>query len=238
MSAKNHQHVTKEPIQSESSHDHHSHSHELQLHDLHEKKTKWVVILSSITMMIEIGAGYLSHSMALLADGWHMSSHVLALGLTWIAYRVIKNWKKKGQQTGEHNKVLSLSGYTSAVILAVVGGMVLIESLERLINPEVVIYGEAMLVAGIGLIVNSISTFILHHDHHHGDHNIRAAYMHVLADTLTSVLAIVALFLGKTFQIAWMDAVAGIVGALVVLNWAISLLKSSAKDLLNYKSKQ
>lgn len=236
MSRTNHQHGTKNPNHPNELHDHHSHSHEIHLHDLHEKKTKWVVILSSITMFIEIGVGYISHSMALLADGWHMSSHVLALGLTWIAYRVIKNWKKKGKQTGEHNKVLSLSGYTSAVILAVVGGMVLIESIERLFNPEVVIYGEAMLVAGIGLMVNSISAYILHHDHHHGDHNIRAAYLHVLADTLTSILAIVALILGKTLKIEWMDALAGIIGALVVLNWAVTLLKSSAKDLLNYNS--
>ena len=233
----NHTHKHDHGHSNDHSHGHsHGHSHDqIQLHDLHEKKTKWVVILSSLTMMVEITVGYLSHSMALLADGWHMSSHVLALGLTWVAYRVIKTWKKKASSKGDQNKVLSLSGYTSAVILAVVGGMVLIESIERLINPEEVIYGDAILVATIGLMVNGLSAFILQHDHHHGDHNIRAAYLHVLADTLTSFLAIGALILGQAFHLPWMDAVAGMVGAVVVLNWSVSLLKASAKDLLNYK---
>ena len=217
----------------------HDHSHgKVQFHEMHERKTKWVVILSTLTMVAEIVVGYLSHSMALLADGWHMSSHVLALGLTWMAYRAIRflNANKKGQVN--QNKVLSLSGYSSAVILAVVGGMVLIESVERMINPEEVIYNDAVLVAVLGLLVNGLSAYILHHDHHHGDHNIRAAYLHVLADTLTSFLAIAALLLGQAFRLPWMDALAGLIGSLVVLNWSISLLKASAMDLLDIKKEE
>lgn len=216
------------------SHNHLDHSH--HHNDLHEAKTKWVVILSAITMLAEITYGYLSNSMALLADGWHMSSHVLALGLTWVAYRVIKYWKKKPHAHGNENKVLSLSGYTSAVILAVVGILILFESAERLFHTEVIIYTEAMMVACIGLLVNGISALILKHDHGHSDHNIQAAYLHVLADTVTSLLAISALFFGQMFNLPWLDAAAGILGALVVLNWSVSLLKSSAKQLLEYKT--
>jgi cation diffusion facilitator family transporter len=186
-------------------------------------------------MVAEIGYGYISNSMALLADGWHMSSHVLALGLTWVAYRVIKNWKQKAAAKGNHEKVLSLSGYTSAVILAVVGLLIAFESAQRFFETPKINYLEAMLVACIGLGVNGISALILKHDHGHSDHNIQAAYLHVLADTLTSLLAISALFFGRMFNLPWLDSVAGLIGALVVLNWAFSLLINSAKDLLDYK---
>ncbi len=216
------------------SHHEHDHGHDHQ-YDLHESKTKWVVIISAITMVAEIAYGFISNSMALTADGWHMSSHVLALGLTWVAYRVIKHWKKKAGAKGNQTKVLSLSGYTSAVILGIVGILILVESAERLFSLQTIMYGDAMLMACVGLAVNGISALILKHDHGHSDHNIRAAYLHVLADTVTSLLAISALFFGQMFNLSWLDAAAGIIGSLVVLNWAVSLLMNSAKDLLEYK---
>lgn len=216
-------------------HDHSQHDHS-HIHHVHETKTGIVVGISAATMVVEITVGYLTNSMALLADGWHMGSHVLALGITWVAYRILRLWRKRGKSEESHSKLLSLSGYTSAIILAVVAVSILVESIERFFESNEIMYHEAIVVSVIGLIVNGISALILKHDHSHGDHNIRAAYLHVLADTLTSVLAITALLIGNWFNLSWLDAVAGAFGALVVLRWSYSLIVISGRDLLEYRN--
>jgi cation diffusion facilitator family transporter len=192
-------------------------------------------------MILEISVGTWSGSMALLADGWHMGTHSAAFLITIFAYSYAKknaNNKKFSFGTG---KVNYLGGYTSASALAIVALMMIIESVNRLIIPQTIYFNEAIIVAIIGLIVNIVSVFVLHddhhdddHDHHHEhDHNMKAAYFHVLADTLTSFLAIIALLTGKYFNWIWMDAMMGIVGALVIAKWSYGLIKESSKVLLD-----
>ncbi len=163
-----------------------------QLHT-NERKTRWVVYLTAITMVLEIVFGYYTNSMALLADGFHMSTHAFALGLAWIAYIISRKYSNHSKFSFSSGKLLALSGYSSAIFLLAIAVYMAIESVTRLLNPLVIKFEEAIFVASIGLAVNIISALILHHDEHHADHNIRAAYLHVLADALTSVTAIVAL---------------------------------------------
>jgi cation diffusion facilitator family transporter len=159
----------------------------------HESRTMWVVILTAITMVVEITFGITTKSMALLADGIHMGSHVLAIGLSWIAYIIVRKVDKSERFKGDSDKILSLSGYSSGLILLIFAFIILAEAVERFINPIDIVYREAIIVAIIGLIVNIASAFLLHHDHEHSDHNIRAAYLHVIADALTSLSAILGL---------------------------------------------
>lgn len=217
-------------------HKKHAHSHgEHHHHHTNEEKTKWVVILTAITMVAEISFGYWTNSMALLADGWHMASHVFALGLTWIAYFVARKYSQTETYSFSKEKILALSGYTSAVFLLLVAIIMAIESVGRLINPMEILFKEAIVVAIIGLIVNGVSAVFLHHDHDHGDHNIRSAYLHVLADGLTSLTAIVALIVGMYQNIYWLDSLSGIISSVVITKWAIDLIKGSGKDLINFK---
>lgn len=205
----------------------HGHSHN------HEKKTSWVVLLTAITMIVEIFYGITSGSMALLADGIHMGSHVLAIGLSWLAYIIVRRVSNSNKFTGNSNKILSLSGYSSGLMLLIFAFVILIEALERLYNPIEINYQEAILVAIIGLIVNIVSAFLLHHDHEHSDHNIWAAYLHVLADTLTSLSAILGLTAAMVWNIPFIDAIAAIVSSMVIIKWSIGLLKDSGKALLD-----
>lgn len=204
---------------------------------LFEKKTLWVVILTALTMVIEIVFGLSTHSMALLADGIHMGSHVLAIGLSWIAYVLVRKVSSNGTSSVEKDKILSLSGYSSGLMLLIFAFVILYEAIERLLHPADIQFKEAILVAIIGLVVNLISAFILHHDHQEADHNIRAAYLHVVADALTSVTAIVALIGAMWWQIYWLDALGAIIGSVVIINWSVGLLKDSGKVLLDIKKK-
>ena len=216
--------------------DHHHHSHEDHSHShSHEKRTQWVTIITFFAMIGEILAGYYTGSVALLADGWHMSSHVLAMGLAWIAYRIMHQHKDSTNFSHGSDKVLSLSGYTSALILLLMSVFIFVESIGHLITPAPIKFFEAIIVAVLGLIVNGVSAIFLHHDHEHSDHNIKAAYLHVVADLFTSVLAIIALAAGKYFQVYYLDAVCGIISGGVVLKWAIGLLISSGQELVGYK---
>jgi cation diffusion facilitator family transporter len=200
-----------------------------------ERKTMSVVILTAITMIIEIVFGLTTGSMALLADGIHMGSHVLAIGLSWIAYVTVRKVSKNNNYTGDTEKILSLSGYSSGLVLLIFSFVILYEAVNRFFNPPQIMFHEAIIVAFIGLVVNIISAFILHHDNEYSDNNIRAAYLHVIADALTSITAIIGLTAAMVWKILWFDALGGIISSLIIIRWAIILLKASGKSLLNIK---
>jgi cobalt-zinc-cadmium efflux system protein len=198
----------------------------------HESRTMWVVLLTAVTMVVEIIFGLTTKSMALLADGIHMGSHVLAIGLSWIAYVIVRKVSKNEKFTGNSNKILSLSGYSSGLILLVFAIVIMVEAFERLYNPQDIVYKEAILVAIIGLIVNIASVFLLQHNHEHSDHNIRAAYLHVIADALTSLSAILGLTAAMIWDIPYIDTIAAIISSFVIVKWSVGLLKDSGKVLL------
>ena len=209
-----------------------------------ERRTWQVVALTLAMMIIEITAGTLFGSMALLADGWHMGTHAAALGITALAYVLARRNAANPLFSFGPGKIGVLGGYTSAIVLALVALLMVGESLNRLFHPRTIQFGESIVVAVVGLAVNLFSAWVLQdhhhghdheegHDHGHHDHNIKAAYLHVMADALTSVLAIVALLAGKYFGWAWLDPVIGIVGAGVILIWAYGLLKDTSRILLD-----
>lgn len=197
-----------------------------------EKKTLFVIIVTIITMGAEILYGYLTNSMALLADGYHMGTHALALGLTYIAYILERKFVNSDLNT---NKIGTLAGYTSSIFLGLTGIWIIIEAISRFFNPLNIEFNEAILVAIIGLFVNSICILIMENKHHHDDYNFLSAYYHILADALTSVLAIFALFIGKFFNIACLDVLVGILGGILIIRWAVSLIKDTATILVDKK---
>ncbi len=200
-----------------------------------EHKTLWVVLLTAITMMVEIFYGLSTKSMALLADGIHMGSHVFAIGLSWLAYIAVRRLNAKSSFTGNSDKILSLSGYSSGLILLMFAVFILVEAFERFFVPQSINYNDAILVAIIGLVVNIISAALLHHDHGDSDHNIKAAYLHVLADALTSISAIVGLWVARTWDVAFIDPIVAVVSSAVIIKWSIGLLRSSGKVLIDIK---
>ncbi|MEN0037345.1 MAG: CDF family Co(II)/Ni(II) efflux transporter DmeF [Cellvibrio sp.] len=227
-----------------------------QTNPLAEKNTLRALVLTAVMMVLEIVGGWYYNSMALLADGWHMSSHVVALGLALFTYIVARKLAADGRFTFGVWKIEVLGGYTSAILLLLVAVTMFYHSAERLINPAQIHYNEAITLAIVGLLVNLVCAWLLkdghhhhhehahdhshgdhahHHDHHHGheDLNLRAAYMHVVADAATSVLAIIALFGGKLFGADWLDPVMGIVGGVLVAVWAIGLMRTSGRALLD-----
>jgi len=214
-----------------------------------ERGTRRVVLLTATMMVGEIVAGWLTNSMALLADGWHMGTHVAALSITAFAYWYSRRHAADPRFTFGTWKVGVLAGFSSAIILGIVALYMVYESVVRVMNPLPISYDNAIIVAVIGLAVNLLSAWLLHghehdqlghghdHGHHHGDGshdlNLRAAYLHVLADALTSVLAIIALFGGKLFGWDWLDPVMGIVGAAVISVWSVGLLRQTSRVLLD-----
>lgn len=204
-----------------------------------ERRTRWVVGLTCAAMVVELVAGWLTGSMALMADAWHMASHVGALGLTALAYAHARRQSGNTRYTFGTGKVGTLAGYTSALLLAVAALWMAWESFDRLLAPVPVHYAEAMAVAAFGLIVNLVSAHLLEHTEpatgaqHGHDHNLRAAYLHVLADALTSLLALAALAGGMAFGWAFLDPLIGLVGAAVILRWAWGLARDSAQVLLD-----
>jgi len=215
------------------------HSHNFVINnDKGKKRTQYVLILTAITMIAEIIAGSVFGSMALLADGWHMGTHVAAFLITIYAYHYASKHADNPAYTFGTGKVGVLGGFASAIALAVVALVMLIESMQRFIDPQVIQFNAAIGVAIIGLSVNIISAFLLkdehhHHGHDHHDHNLHAAYMHVLADALTSLLAIIALLSGKYFGWNWLDPMMGIVGAIIITRWSYGLLKQTSPILLD-----
>ncbi|AMG72440.1 CDF family Co(II)/Ni(II) efflux transporter DmeF [Sphingopyxis granuli] len=229
-------------------------------HDRNAQRTLWVVGLTAVMMIAEIIAGYVTGSMALLADGFHMATHAGALGLAAAAYSYAKKHRNNPKFSFGTGKVGDLTGFASALILGIFALGIASESVTRLIDPVRVDFGNAALVAVLGLLVNIVSALLLmggsdhhhhHHHHHHehahaeGDHhpdhhhshghdnNLRSAYMHVLADALTSVLAIAALLAGRYLGLHWMDPAMGIVGAVVIARWSWSLMRDTAAVLLD-----
>jgi cation diffusion facilitator family transporter len=211
-----------------------------------ERRTRQVMWLTLAMMVVEITAGTLLGSMALLADGWHMSSHALALGVSAGAYFLARRHAHDPRFAFGTWKIEVLGGYTSAVFLLGVAAYMGIESVTRLFNPAPIRFDEAIPVAVLGLGVNLLSAWMLSqghapgatHDHghgheHHHDLNLRSAYLHVVADAATSVLAIVALVGGKYYGAAWLDPVMGIVGTMLVGRWAIGLLRDTGRVLLD-----
>ena len=215
---------------------------------LAEKNTLRVAILTAVMMVVEIVGGWHYNSMALLADGWHMSSHTVALGLSVFAYFCARKYAHDLRFSFGTWKIEILGGYTSAIFLVMVAGLMIFQSIERLIAPSQIHYNQAIGIAIVGLLVNLASAWLLkdghHHDHghnhdhgheHHGHHdlNLRSAYIHVIADAATSVLAIIALFGGKLWGASWLDPVMGLVGAVMVSVWAYGLLRDTGRVLLD-----
>ncbi len=191
-----------------------------------------MVILTAVTMVVEIIAGWLTGSMALLADGIHMGSHVLAIGLSWAAYVLVEKLSANPSFTGSKEKVLTLSGYTSGLMLLIFAVMIIAGAVGRFINPRVIEYKDAIMVAFIGLGVNIFSAFLLHHDHEERDNNIRAAYIHVLADAVTSVAAILGLITAMIWGLPYVDAIAALISSAVIIKWSIGLLRDSGRELI------
>jgi cation diffusion facilitator family transporter len=196
------------------------------------KRTGWVVLLTAATMVVEIIAGWLTGSMALLADGIHMGSHVLAIGLSWAAYVLVQRLSAKPSFTGNKDKILTLAGYTSGLILLIFAGMIIAGAIGRFINPRVIEYREAIMIAVIGLGVNVLSAFLLHHDHEERDNNIRAAYLHVLADAVTSVAAILGLVTAMIWGLPYVDSIAALISSAVIIKWSVGLLRDSGRELI------
>ena len=220
-----------------------------------EQRTLLVIAVTTVMMLAEIVAGVLYGSMALLADGLHMASHAAALTVSAFAYIYARRHAHDRQFSFGTGKVNSLGGFTGAVLLAVFALIMTWESVARLLQPVEIAYGQAISVAVLGFIVNVVSVLILGHDGHHGhddhhvhgnddgvphahtgehhDHNLRAAYLHVLADALTSILAIFALLAARYFDAVWMDPMMGIVGAVLISYWSLGLLRTTGRVLLD-----
>jgi len=221
------------------------HTHRFTVVDSsNERRTALVVGLTAVTMVVEVVAGLLYGSMALLADGWHMGTHVAALAISVVAYRQARLHADDRHFTFGTGKVGVLGGFASAVALAVVALFMGATSVERFFRPITIQFNHAILVAGIGLAVNLASAFVLGGSHaheatehtgasHHHDHNLRAAYLHVVADALTSLLAIVALLAGKTLGYVWMDPAMGLVGGALIAWWSYGLVRDTSYILLD-----
>jgi cation diffusion facilitator family transporter len=228
----------------------HDHTFLGSKHTEHERRTWLVVALTGAMMVAEIIGGTVYGSMALVADGWHMSTHAGALAIAALAYRYARSHAHDPRFSFGTGKLGELAGFASAVVLALIALLIGYESAVRLLNPVAISFNEATFIAVIGLGVNLLSAWLLreerqaehdaHHEHDHGhghahghDHNLRAAYTHVLADAMTSVLAIVGLLAGRFYGWVWMDAVMGIVGAVVIASWSWGLIRSSGAVLLD-----
>ncbi|MDQ8181217.1 CDF family Co(II)/Ni(II) efflux transporter DmeF [Pelagicoccus sp. SDUM812005] len=237
----------------------HSHTFGQEKQKSGEKRTLIVIAITLVMMAVEITAGTVFGSMALLADGLHMASHSAALAITAFAYIYARKNAANPKFSFGTGKVNALGGFTGALLLAGFALMMAWESIERLLNPVEIQFNWAIGVAIVGLVVNGASMFILgdhhhhghshshghdpkhHHEHehsHHHDQNLRSAYLHVMADALTSVTAIFALLAAKFFGWVWMDPIMGIVGSLLVANWSVGLIRSSSHTLLDYQAPQ
>ena len=231
---------------------HHCHTSRFDTgNPLAEDNIRRALWLTSVMMVVEIAGGWWFNSMAVLADGWHMSSHVLALGLSAFTYSFARRQAAHRRYAFGTWKVEVLGSYTSAIFLLGIAALMGFQSIERLLTPQVIQYDEAIAIAVAGLIVNLVCAWWLRghdhgHDHHHPHHgqehghghrhhdmNVRAAYLHVLADAATSVLAIGALTGGKLWGLGWLDPVMGIAGAVLVAVWAQGLLRDSGRVLLD-----
>lgn len=225
----------------------HRHAFLGHAHDRNEKRVRLAIALTAIMMVAEIAGGMIFGSMALLADGWHMSTHLLALGISALAYGYARRHALNPKFTFGTGKLGDLAGFASALILGMIAALIGYESLLRFSAPVAIRYQEALLVAGIGLAVNLVCAWLLagkharpddhahghSHPHAHTDHNLRSAFAHVLADAATSVLAIFGLCAAWIYGWTWMDALMGIVGAVVIARWSVGLIRDTGAILLD-----
>ncbi len=234
----------------------HSHVFLGERHEVNERRTLLVVGLTTAMMVAEIVGGSMFGSMALVADGWHMSTHAGALGIAAAAYALARRFKNDPRFAFGTGKLGDLAAFSSAIALVMIALFIAYESLTRLANPVPIAFGEAIPIAVIGLAVNLASAWLLHdggdthahqhaeHEHSHGhmhghshahggDNNLRAAYVHVIADAFTSVAAIIGLILAQRFHLAFMDPAVALVGTIVILSWAFGLLRYSGAVLLD-----
>jgi cation diffusion facilitator family transporter len=226
----------------------HAHHHDFAHgHGAGERRTRAVVLLTLAMMIAELVVGSLTGSMALMADGWHMATHAGALGLALFAYWYARTRARSGEYTFGTGKVYALAGYTSGIVLGVVSLWMFVESGLRLYQRPPVDFGDALPVAVLGLVVNVASMLLLGTEHHHGhedghehehghahrDHNMRAAYVHVLADAVTSILAIGALIAGRWLGWWFLDPAMGIVGGLLIGKWSLGLCRDASRQLLD-----
>jgi cation diffusion facilitator family transporter len=216
-------------------------------HERNERRTWFVVALTLAMMVGEIAAGSLFGSMALLADGWHMATHAAALGIAALAYLLARRQARNARFAFGTGKFGDLAAFTSAVILGLIAVQIAYESAQRLAHPVTIAYGEAIAVAALGLCVNLLSAWLLRddpdhhghghsHSHGHHDNNLRAAYVHVLADAATSLLAIGALVIAMYAHWVWADPLVGIVGSCVIASWAYGLVRDSGAVLLDVRA--
>ena len=228
----------------------HAHDYLGARHHHNERRTMLVVALTAVMMVAEIAGGHIYGSMALVADGWHMSTHAGALGIAALAYWFARRHTRDPRFTFGTGKLGELAAFASAIILLLVALFIGYESVERLLAPVAIDFDQAILIAVVGLVVNIVSAWMLYdshdhahahahdhghdgHHHHHADHNMRAAYIHVLADAMTSVLAIVALGAGRLYGWSFLDPVMGLVGTVVIASWSVSLLRSAGAVLVD-----
>jgi len=240
----------------------HAHTFETDRVARGERRTRWVVAITVSMMIAEIAAGTVFGSMALLADGWHMGTHAAALGIAAFAYRFARQHLGNAHFTFGTGKFGDLAAFSSAIILGLIAVQIAYESILRLISPVPIVYGEAIAVAVLGLCVNLVSAWLLrdshdhhhhghdhghahahdddhdhdHHHHHHHDNNLRAAYVHVMADAATSLLAIGALVVAMYSGWVWADPAVGLIGSVVIASWAFGLIKTSGAVLLDVRA--
>jgi cation diffusion facilitator family transporter len=205
-----------------------------------ERRTLIVAIVTAVMMVVEIAVGMMSGSMALLADGLHMGSHTLALGVSCFAYAYARRNARNPMFTFGTGKVNALGGYSGAILLMLFAAWMSWESAERVLHPVAIEYSEAIVVAAIGLGVNAVSAIVLGHTHadgghcHAHDHNLQAAYLHVLADAATSVVAILALVSARSFHTPWLDPLMGFAGSVLIISWSFGLIRRSSSVLLDH----
>ena len=224
-----------------------THEHVFDVGNHMAERSTWAVMwITAVMMVIEIVAGWWFNSMALLADGWHMSSHTVAIGLSAVAYASARRYAKDQRFAFGTWKIEILGGFASAIFLLGVAIMMMISSVERVFLPQPIQYQQAITIAILGLLVNAVCAVILgkahhhshdhdhgHHHHHHHDLNLKSAYFHVIADAATSVLAVIALFGGWIYGWSWLDPLMGIVGAVLVAIWAKGLIVDTGRVLLD-----
>lgn len=207
-----------------------AHNHTHISHE--EQSTRFVVLVALAMMVIEITVGLLTRSMALTADGIHMGAHVVAIGISWAAYVLVRRLQRKANDNYDSQKILNLSAFTSGITLLVVAVVIIVEAVERLLSTDVAIsYGEAMVVAVIGLVVNGVCAWVLHGRHGHGDMNTRAAFLHVAGDVLTSLGTIAGLLCARVWGISWVDAAVALLSAVLIISWAGKLLLTTGRAL-------
>ncbi len=218
-------------------------------HLTNEKKTLIVILCTIVAMVFEIFFGYATKSMALLAEGYHMGTHVLTLGLTYIAYILARKFEGSPKFPSGTYKISTLAAYTSAMLLGFAGFWIAVESVQRFFKPENIDFSDAILIAVICLVVNGICLFVMkdHHFHVHNsgehshnegqkeDYNYKAVYYHIAADLLTSVLTIIVLILGKIYNCIHLDAMVGIICGIIIFRWSLILLKHTVKILIDMK---